>query len=119
VRVLSSREKQTLQRSRFSSVDLGHCDFAGADLRHARFDHVYLRGADFTGADLRCAVFQNCDLREVELAGARIEHARFDDSSLIGARGLTAQQRRYVLWRGGRFRSRGSLVRELRRIVPS
>ena len=76
-----------------------------ADLRLARFAHVSLQGCDFSLADLRGAVFVDCDLRGAIFGRTRLADNRFDGSWLVGTRGLSVPQQRYVRTRGGRFLS--------------
>ena len=87
----------------FGGATLDHVDFARADLRATRFEDSCLRGCDFSNADLRGAWFVRCDLRGTRFRGANLADNSFVECWLVGAVGLSAEQRKYVEERGGSF----------------
>jgi uncharacterized protein YjbI with pentapeptide repeats len=108
LKILSAFEKLGMAGKVFEHADLSRVDLSMANLRLTRFVHVSLQGCDLTRADLRGAVFVACDLRGATFGHTRLEDNRFDGSWMVGARGLSAAQQRYVRERGGLFLSLAS-----------
>ena len=105
LKILSAFEKLGMAGRTFADVDLSRVDFTMSNLQLARFVHVSLQGCDFSLADLRGAIFVECDLRGAVFGQTRLADNRFDGSWLVGARGLSVAQQRYVRARGGLFLS--------------
>ena len=102
-RVFTDREKQALANHVFVDLSLDLVDLRSADLRGARFKSVSLRAADLRNADLRGAEFLECDMREADLRDVQLGLNSFEGSRLHGATGLSAEQRQYVVGKGGDF----------------
>ncbi len=105
-----------LHRASLVLSDLRNADLRGADLRGANLSRARLEEADLRGADLRGAVLVGADLTLTDLRGAQLEGvqlaevdlrtAKFspgalDNTDLLRALALTAEQGRFEQFYNG------------------